>query len=134
MNIDDIAKIEQQCFSNPWTSEMLESELYSPLSVLVCEELDGRAAAFALGRVAADEGEVFRIGTLPEYRRKGIAEKLLGELIRKMKVKGASVCFLEVKSTNVPARELYRKSGFEDVYVRKNYYPDDDAVVMRKEL
>lgn len=134
MKIDDIAKIEQNCFSNPWTQEILESELNSPLSVFAYAEFGNRAAAFALGRVAADEGEVFRIGTLPEFRRKGLAEKLLAELLQKMKNKGAAVCFLEVRSRNVPARELYRKTGFEDVYIRKNYYPDDDAVVMRKEL
>lgn len=134
MRLDEIAAIEKICFPSPWTVEMLEEDISSPLSVFVCSEDNGRTVSFALGRVAADEGEVFRIATLPEYQRRGLGAGMLSELLGKMREKGAAVCFLEVRSRNTPAIALYRKAGFESVYVRKNYYPDDDAVVMRKSL
>lgn len=134
INFSELFEIEQDCFGGSWTAEMLKAELDNPLSILVTHSEDGRLAAFALGRVVADEGELFQIGTLSEFRGHGIAEKLLGELLDKMREKGAAVCFLEVRSRNSAAIALYEKKSFERVSVRKNYYPDDDAVIMRRYL
>lgn len=132
--IEEMYKIELDCFGSPWTVEMLREELENPLSVTVTHSEGGRLAAFALGRVVADEGELYQIGTLAEYRRRGIAETLLGELHEKMREKGAAVCFLEVRSRNTAAIALYGKCGYERLSVRKNYYPDDDAIIMRRSL
>ncbi len=133
-DFEELYKIERECFGGVWTIEMLREEWESPLSVTVEHFEDGRLAAFALGKVAADEGELYQIGTLCEFRRRGIAEKLLAELHDKMREKGAAVCFLEVRSRNAAAISLYEKCGYERVSVRKDYYPDDDAVIMRKDL
>lgn len=132
--IEELYRIERECFGGSWTVEMLKEEWENPLSVTAVEFENGRIAAFALGRVAADEGELFQIGTLAEFRRRGIAEKLLSELHDKMLEKGAEVCFLEVRSRNAAAIALYEKCGYERISVRRNYYPDDDAVIMRRYL
>lgn len=134
VDFDELFAIENDCFGSSWTAEMLKAELDNPLSVSVTHTENGRLAAFALGRVVADEGELYQIGTLTEFRGRGIAEKLLGELLDKMREKGAEVCFLEVRSRNAAAISLYEKNGYERVSVRKNYYPDDDAIIMRKDL
>lgn len=134
INFSQLFEIEQDCFGGSWTAEMLKAELDNPLTVSVTHTESGRLAAFALGRVAADEGELYQIGTLTGFRGRGIAEKLLVELLEKMREKGASVCFLEVRSRNSAAISLYEKMGYERVSVRKNYYPDDDAIIMRKDL
>lgn len=126
--------LETECFGGSWTREMLAAELENPLTVLVCERVDGIVAAFALGRVTVDEAELFQIGTRPELRGQGIAKSLLERLHEEMRKRGAAVCFLEVRSRNAAAIALYEKSGYERISVRRNYYPDDDAVVMRKEL
>ena len=106
----------------------------SPLKILVTEERGGIVAGFALGRVAADEAELFQIATLPEFRRQGIAERLLTELHSKMQERGAVCCFLEVRSRNAGAIALYEKSGYEKIALRRNYYPDDDAAIYRRPL
>lgn len=111
---------------------MLESELESTLSVLVTEKIDGKIVGYALGRVVADESELLKICVLRCYRKRGIAEKMLSELLEKMREKGAAACFLEVRSRNEPAISLYEKLGFEKIATRRNYYPDDDAVVMKR--
>ena len=131
---EELYAIERECFGDSWTSEMLREEWENPLSVTVAHREGGRLAAFALGRVVADEGELYQIGTLCEFRRRGIAEKMLAELHDKMRGKGAAVCFLEVRSRNVSAIALYEKCGYKRISVRKSYYPDDDAVIMRKKL
>lgn len=125
---------EQACFGSSWTREMLRAELENPLTVLVCERVDGKIAAFAFGRVVIDEAELFQVGTLPEYRGRGLAKSLLERLHSEMRNRGAAVCFLEVRSRNDAAIALYEKSGYERISVRRNYYPDDDAIVMRKSL
>ena len=78
--------------------------------------------------------ELFQIATLPEFRRQGIAERLLTELHSKMQERGAVCCFLEVRSRNAGAIALYEKSGYEKIALRRNYYPDDDAVIYRRPL
>lgn len=128
--IDELYYVEQCCFSNPWTKKMLECELNSPLSILETEERDGKIVGYALGRVVADEAELLKICVLSGWRKQGIAEKLLGSLLEKMRENGAAACFLEVRSKNAPALALYQKMGFKQIALRRNYYPDDDAVVM----
>lgn len=129
-----INAIEQECFHGSWTAETLLSELNSPLNVLCTEQRGGKTAGFALGRIAADEAELFQIATLPEFRRQGIAGRLLAELHEKMRERGAACCFLEVRSRNAGAIALYEKMGYEKIALRKNYYPDDDAVIYRISL
>lgn len=130
--IDELYNVEQNCFGSPWTKKMLECEINSPLSILETEERDGKIVGYALGRVVADEAELLKICMLSEYRKQGIAEKMLGKLLEKMREKGAAACFLEVRSKNAPALALYEKLGFEKIALRRNYYPDDDAVVMKR--
>lgn len=132
--IDEIYYTEECCFAEPWTLAMLESELGNPLSVIETACRDGKTVGYALGRVVADEAELLKICILGDYRRQGIAEKLLSELLAKMREKGAAACYLEVRSRNLPAISLYKRLGFAEVGLRKNYYRDDDAVLMKIEL
>ncbi len=124
-------RIEQECFHGSWTSETLLSEINSPLNVLCTEESGDITAGFALGRVVADEAELFQIAVLPEFRRQGIAQRLLERLHGEMKSRGAVCCFLEVRSRNSAAIALYEKARYEYISTRRNYYPDDDAAIYR---
>lgn len=130
---EQLFAVEQACFDSGWTREMLFEEADNPLCVPVTENR-GKIVGFALGRVVADEGELYQIGVLPEFRKQGIAQKLLTQLLDKMKQRGAEKCFLEVRSRNAPAISLYEKSGFEKISVRRGYYNDDDALIYCKKL
>lgn len=133
-NIDEIYYVEQISFADPWTKEMMESELSSALSVLETEIRGGKVCAYALGRVVAGEAELFKIAVLPEQRRNGLAEKLLCSLHEQMRKKGAEFCFLEVRKQNTAAVSLYEKLGYRRLREIPRYYHDDDALVMRIEL
>lgn len=128
--IGDILKIEEACFDRPWTFETISFEIHSPFNVLACERIDGIAVSYALGRVVAGEAELLRMGTLPQYRRKGYADKTLGKFLLELQKNSAQSCFLEVRSRNDAAVALYEKHGFSRVGIRKKYYGDDDALVM----
>lgn len=131
---DVICKIDEACFKEPWTWESMVFELSHPLSVSSVVWRDGKIAAFAVGRVIADEAEVMKIATLEKYRRQGIAREMMIELLDKMRGKGAVTCYLEAASRNAAAIALYKSLGFEEVYVRALYYGDDDAIAMRLTL
>lgn len=133
-NLDALYALELDCFGEAWTRGMLTAELTNPLSVVVYEHLNNELAAFAFGRVVVDEAELFQIGTRSDLRGQGIAKRLLERLHEKMRERGAAVCFLEVRSRNAAAIALYENAGYERVSIRKNYYPDDDAIIMRKTL
>ena len=133
--LEELYELERACFGgSSWTEEMLRAELDNPIAEVVCGYADSRLAAFAIGRVAADEAELLQIGTLPEFRGRGLAKSLLEQLHRKMRERGAAVCYLEVRSRNAAAIALYEGAGYERISVRHGYYPDDDAVVMKKDL
>lgn len=129
--IDEIYYVEQNSFADPWTKEMLESEIGGEFSVLVTESAGGKICAYAIGRVVAGEAELFKIAVMPEHRRKGIAEKLMHSLHGLMRERDAEYCFLEVRKQNTAAVMLYEKLGYERLREIPRYYPDDDAVVMR---
>ncbi len=133
-DLRQIFEIEQTCFHGSWTRETLLSELNNPLNVLCASRSGGAVIGFALGRVAADEGELFQIATLPDFRRRGIAEGLLTELHEKMRERGAVCCFLEVRSRNAGAIALYQKCGYKQISVRRGYYGDDDALIFRADI
>lgn len=79
----------------------------------------------------ADEAQILDIYVEPALRRQGLAEKKLREWFATL-APGTKV-ILEVRLSNVPARKLYKKLGFKEIYQRKAYYnkPREDALVMQ---
>lgn len=123
-----IAAMERECFSGCWEPDAVREQLLHDSTVYVLSE-----NGYALGTVCADEAELYRIGVLPQRRRNGAGAALLADFEGACRQRGAEKIFLEVRSQNASAISLYEKSGFEKIAVRKNYYPDDDAVIYRKE-
>jgi ribosomal-protein-alanine N-acetyltransferase len=80
--------------------------------------------------------EVLNIAVIPEYRRMGLARRLVGLVLGISRALGAKKAFLEVREGNRAARALYEGAGFEQVGLRKGYYPDtgEDALVLGREL
>ncbi len=135
MTADDapsVAELEAEIFSDPWKLKDIFSYICMPDGMCYSAVADGKVIAYILGRVIPPEGEVYRIATREGYRRRGIAYRLLDYAVKCQKGRGLESLFLEVRSKNVPARNLYHSYGFREVGLRKNYYsdPPDDAVVM----
>jgi len=131
-HIAEIAEIEKACFEHPWSAEGLRAELGRGLFFAAVE--DGTTVGYAGCQTVLDEGYITNVAVLPSFRRRGIAEQLLRELIRQ--AKGLSFLTLEVRSSNDAAAALYEKMGFQRVGVRKNFYsaPQENAVLMTRYL
>ena len=128
----DIALIEREVFSDPWSEKDIFSYICSEGGMCYTATVGGHVAAYIIGRVIAPEGEIYRIATRESFRRRGIAYRLLDYAAKTERGRGLECLFLEVRESNVPARNLYRSYGFKEIGTRKNYYsdPTENAVVM----
>ena len=127
-----IAKAEIEIFSDPWSERDITAVISNEGSMCYSAIKDGKLVAYVIGRIIAPEGEIYRIATLPEFRQRGIAYRLLDYAVKTERGAGLESLFLEVREQNAPARALYTSYGFREVGFRKNYYknPDDNAVIM----
>ncbi|MGM9538420.1 MAG: ribosomal protein S18-alanine N-acetyltransferase [Candidatus Onthomonas sp.] len=133
--VPQIAELERQSFSLPWTEQMLYDELDSlNSSCIVAVDRDRRVLGYASLTVVMDEGYINNIAVRKEFRRQGLASDLLGVFFRFAQAQNLAFLTLEVRDSNLAARNLYRKFGFQDVGRRKNYYdkPTEDAILMTK--
>lgn len=135
-DILQIAELEKQCFSAPWSVSAFQYELKNPLSLwLVAVESD-QVLGYVGTQTVMDESDMMNIAVIPEVRRKGIAEKLILQLCENLIERGSHSLSLEVRVSNEPAISLYQKLGFVEVGRRPGYYrdPREDAYILRKEL
>lgn len=134
-DLDEIARIEAECFSDPWNRRMLAETFLSETFFGVLLEEDGAVTAYGGAAVAADEAEIELIATAEMYRRCGRGKKILDDLLEEAKRRGAKRVFLEVRVSNAAAQLLYLKNGFTGLYARSRYYPDgEDALVMTRQI
>lgn len=130
-----IAEAEERIFPDAWSySDVMGTIVASGALCFVVRGDEGDLLAYVLGRSVAPEGEIYRLATLPEYRRRNIAYRLLDYAVKTERGGGLETFFLEVRAQNLPARRLYASYGFKELGRRKNYYraPTDDAVLMMK--
>ena len=135
-HVRQMAEIEKQCFSEPWSEDTIRDELDTPLSrYFVCCEGE-RVLGYIGTRILLDQCDITNIAVHPDARRLGIATLLLSELEQTVRPMGVTVLYLEVREGNTPARAFYEKSRFIPVGRRKNYYslPTEDAILMTKSL
>jgi ribosomal-protein-alanine N-acetyltransferase len=142
--ISDICALEKECFgADPWDENMFRMMLESPAgNILVAKDGDKLCGFVCVYIVAGDrdrvdgDADLSDIAVAPEYRNKGIARALMGEVYRLARKKYCEKIFLEVRRSNTPAQSLYLSEGFTVYRERKNYYsePREDAVLMSREL
>jgi ribosomal-protein-alanine N-acetyltransferase len=134
-HVPQVAELEKLCFSDPWSEQSIASELDNVLALWYVALEDDRVVGYIGSQTVCGETDVMNIAVHPDYRRQGIGQILIEELIREVKNLGSISLTLEVRSSNAPAVSLYEKLGFSQVGLRKNYYrnPKEDAYILRKE-
>ena len=133
-HLPQLAEIEKQCFSMPWTEEQLESQLPDDRHIFIMAEDEGRVLGYVGMMYVLDEGYISNVAVRSECRRQGIADALIAALERQCRSRELAFVTLEVRSGNEPAIKLYSKHGFIPVGLRRNYYdkPTEDALLMTK--
>lgn len=128
----EIALAEASVFTDPWSEGDIISTISTEGAMCYTALSDGEVIAYLLGRQIAPEGEIYRIATLPNHRRRGIAYRLLDYAVKCERGRGLESLFLEVREKNEAAISLYSSYGFQKIAIRKNYYknPTDNAIIM----
>jgi len=134
--INDIAKmrsLENECFFGS-IKENFEFVLTNDNYLyLVCEN-NNSIVAYAGASISYEQGDILSVCVKKDYRNKGYALSLLNCLIKEVKDRGVKSLFLEVEEDNLPAISLYKKIGFAQINIRKNYYGTKSAIIMLKEI
>ncbi|MEQ2026802.1 ribosomal protein S18-alanine N-acetyltransferase [Xenorhabdus szentirmaii] len=126
-------QIEQASHAFPWSEKTFytnQGERYFNYKMT----LNGRIIGFAIMQYVMDEATLFNIAIHPEHQSKGYGKELLTHLIDVLPEKQINTLWLEVRRSNQPAIRLYESLGFNEVSIRKNYYPTatgkEDAIIM----
>lgn len=131
-DVAEIGAMEQICFGEPWSESLISDSLSNTFDFWCVAEEGGPLCGYACLRVIAGEGEIQRIGVLPEFRRLGYGKKLMDSMVQIARKQKAKALTLEVRMGNHQAINLYKTYGFKAEAVRKEYYrnPAEDALIM----
>lgn len=133
-HIDQIALLEKQCFTTPWSNNALRQELEVDNAVFLAALYDNNVVGYVGMHNNLGEGYVTNIAVDKHYRRKSIGQQLMLALFDYAINNNMQFISLEVRVTNNAAISLYEKLGFERLGVRKGFYshPTEDALIMTK--
>ena len=131
-DIPGILRIEEICFSRPWSEKSIRESFSSGLYYFYVAASGDEPIGYAGAYLTGDELNIANIAVFPLWRKRGIASALLEELIRLAAGRHLYGITLEVRQSNEAALALYRKYGFEQSGRRKNYYdnPTEDALIL----
>ena len=135
-HVSQVAALEKLCFADPWSENSIAGELKNDISLWLMALDDDRVVGYIGSQTAGGETDMMNVAVHPDYRRRGIAQILIEQLILGLEERGSDSLSLEVRVSNESAIALYEKLGFVQVGRRPNYYrnPKEDALILRKEL
>jgi len=139
-DLPEIMKIERASFRAPWSEALFRQELEFALSRSLVAKSMGEGGRETVGYIVYwlvfDEIHVNNLAVRSDFKRKGIASRLVEAALGKAFAEGAIRCTLEVRVSNEAARRLYEKFGFVVRGVRPRYYAEngEDALVMWADL
>jgi ribosomal-protein-alanine N-acetyltransferase len=135
-DLDEVARIEQLCFSDPWPKTCFKEELKHrfavPLVVKAGTEIIGYTCLWHLD----PQMEIANFAVSPEYRGKGIGRMMMERVIWEARERDCRNLILSVRESNLLAINLYASFGFAEIHRRRGYYrlPAEDAIIMMKTL
>ena len=135
-DLDAIAAIEREVFNDPWTRRSFAELVHARHVVFLVATDMSDVMGYAIVLVAGPESELANLAVARMAHRRGIGRRLLGEAVNEARRRGCEEMFLEVRDSNIAAKELYSSAGFEAIGRRVRYYarPIEDAIVMKARL
>jgi len=132
-DVDAVMAIEPTIFPYPWSRGNFADSLNSGYSCWVAEQ-DGKIMGYAVLMIVLDEAHILNISIAAPYQGRGLGRALMAHMVEVARKHQALNMFLEVRPSNIPAIGLYESMGFNEMAIRRNYYPArhgrEDAVLM----
>jgi ribosomal-protein-alanine N-acetyltransferase len=135
-DLDEVMAIERTSFKHPWSSHFFLEELQVACARSILAHISGKIVGYTLFWFLPEEVDIHNIAVDTSFRRRGIGQALLQQVVEEARRRNSSRVTLEVRVSNIPAQKLYESVGFIRTGVRKGYYSDDgeDAVLMALEI
>ncbi len=136
-DLAEVAALERRCYADPWPPSSFASLPDNPaVYFAVGTRADGGLLGYVIAWHVLDESELANLAVESSARRSGIGAQLLDSALEDARQRASSRVYLEVRESNVSARQLYSSRGFAEIGRRKKYYrsPEEDALILRCEL
>ncbi|PTQ90605.1 ribosomal protein S18-alanine N-acetyltransferase [Agitococcus lubricus] len=131
-DLNAVYAIEKQVQYAPWSIPLFQEGLGRHLCTVA--EYQHQIIGFSVVQFIVDEAHLLNIAIDPQYQKRGFAKVLLAKVFAQAQDKNASTLFLEVRQSNQRALAIYQMAGFNEIGLRKNYYPSpngkEHAVIM----
>ena len=139
VEIPSLLTIEEQNSDYPWSQLQFTSSIENSNNLCYCLNLKGKTIGYLIAMLSFDTADILNIGIDPSFKRQGHGTALLNQLIEELRKRNICKILLEVRAGNKSAIQFYKKQGFEEISVRKNYYTKnsknqlhrEDGIIMR---
>ena len=132
-DLAEVVKIENRCHLTPWTNKNF-IDSYDAKNLFKVLKNENDIIGYYIALFASDECELLNITIMSELQKKGFGELMLKDLFSECRKANIVNIFLEVRKSNLLAIRLYKKSGFNEIGIRNNYYQNkvgkEDAILM----
>ncbi len=121
-DLPEVARLEKTLYDFPWSLGNFRDSLtagYDCWTVVHGETLVG----YAILMVALEEAHLLNFAVAAEWQNQGVGASFLAHMVDVARESGCQIVYLEVRPSNLPARHLYRKLGFQQIAIRPEYYP-----------
>ena len=138
-DFDEVQKIENECFLEPYSTEDLHYEFEkNPVNKIIVAESGGKVVGFIDFLITFNSSTIMQVAVTKEFRKNGIATQLLSEMEKSFPKNIDDIVetiTLEVRESNEAAKNLYLKNGYKIVVIKEHYYKDgENAIYMLKRL
>ncbi len=134
-DLDSVMAIERAIYAHPWSLGNFRDSLHAGYSCWVLET-QGTTIGYCVMMLGVGEAHLLNLSVAPACQRRGFGRAMLSHMLERARECGACEMLLEVRPSNVAARELYAGMGFRELSVRRGYYPSaggrEDAILMAR--
>ena len=136
-DLPQVEAIEISLFSDAWSEQGFEDTLNSPyvISLVAIDEAEDTILGYIIMYVSFEEGEISNVAVAKSAQNRGIGSALMQAILEKGLEESVTRFILEVRVSNTPAIALYKKFGFTEIGIRRDFYekPREDALIMVRE-
>lgn len=138
-DLDTLMAIETVAYPYPWSRGNFIDSLAAGYRLVKRVDAQGHWLGYCVAMTGVDETHLLNLTVVPAHQRQGHALAMLDDLVRWSRDRQAACLWLEVRASNLRARALYRRYGFQEAGLRRGYYPAgpdgrENALVMRLDL
>ena len=142
IEIPSLLSIEERNSDYPWTQLQFTTSIENSNNLCYRLSLNGKTIGYLIAMLAKDSADILNIGIDPDFQRQGHGTALLKHLIEELIKSYIAEILLEVRVGNKSAIQFYKKQGFNEISVRKNYYiknsnnrsQREDGIILRIEI